>query len=52
MASSHSPDRRAVAFDDTRAVANAGLVLPAEALTRLRALPWCPPQHATAARRA
>ena len=52
MPSSRGPNRLAVAFDDTRAVANAGLVLPTEALTRLRALPWCPPQHPTAARRA
>jgi hypothetical protein len=60
MPSSRGPNRLAVAFDDTRAVANAGLVLPAvlaqrlgiEALTRLRALPWCPAQRPTAARRA
>jgi hypothetical protein len=35
MPSSHSPDRLAVAFDDTRAVANAGLVLPAVLAQRL-----------------
>jgi hypothetical protein len=34
MPSSRGPNRLAVASDDTRAVANAGLVLPAEALTR------------------
>jgi hypothetical protein len=35
MASSHSPDGLAVAFDDDRAVANAGLVLPATLAQRL-----------------
>jgi hypothetical protein len=35
MPSSHSPDRLAVAFDDTHAVANAGLVLPATLAQRL-----------------
>ena len=29
MPSSHSPDTLVVAFDDTHAVANAGLLLPA-----------------------
>jgi hypothetical protein len=29
MPSSHSPDTLAVTFDDTHAVANAGLLLPA-----------------------
>ena len=38
MASAHGPQRLAVAFDDICAVANAGLVLAAEALTRLGAL--------------
>jgi hypothetical protein len=35
MASSHSPDALAVAFDDTHAVANAGLLLPATLAERL-----------------
>jgi hypothetical protein len=35
MPSFHSPDRLAVAFDDDRAVANAGLVLPALLAQRL-----------------
>lgn len=35
MPSSHSPGRLAVAFDDTHAVANAGLVLPAVLAQRL-----------------
>jgi hypothetical protein len=35
MASSHSPDRLVVAFDDGHAVANAGLLLPATLAERL-----------------
>jgi Transposase DDE domain group 1 len=35
MSSSHSPNRLMVAFDDTHAVANAGLVLPATLAERL-----------------
>jgi hypothetical protein len=35
MASSHSPDRLVVAFDDGHAVANAGLLLPATLVERL-----------------
>jgi hypothetical protein len=35
MSSSHGPDRLVVAFDDTHAVANAGLLLPATLAERL-----------------
>jgi Transposase DDE domain group 1 len=35
MPSSHSPDRLVVAFDDTHAIANAGLLLPATLAERL-----------------
>jgi hypothetical protein len=35
MPSSHSPDSLMVAFDDTHAVANAGLLLPATLAERL-----------------
>jgi hypothetical protein len=35
MPSSHTPDQLAVAFDDLRAVANAGLLLPATLAQRL-----------------
>ena len=35
MSSSHSPDRLVVAFDDTHAIANAGLLLPATLAERL-----------------
>jgi hypothetical protein len=35
MPSSHSPDRLVVAFDDTHAIANAGLLLPATLAQRL-----------------
>jgi hypothetical protein len=35
MSSSHSPDRLVVAFDDTHAAANAGLLLPATLAERL-----------------
>jgi hypothetical protein len=35
MPSSHSPDRLVVAFDDTHAIANAGLLLPATLAERM-----------------
>jgi hypothetical protein len=35
MSSSHSSDRLVVAFDDTHAIANAGLLLPATLAERL-----------------
>jgi hypothetical protein len=39
MPSSHSPDSLVVAFDDTHALANAGLLLPATLAERLDLTP-------------